>query len=61
MGEDEGGAGDVTDLLGLAATVEATLRGLEGAWLAHLAAHRHNVLLSKLDLADARSWPTTPR
>jgi CHAT domain-containing protein len=39
-----------------AATVEATLRGLDGAWLAHLAAHGYqepdNVLFSKLELAD---------
>jgi CHAT domain-containing protein len=38
------------------ATVEATLRGLDGAWLAHLAAHGYqepeNVLFSKLELAD---------
>jgi hypothetical protein len=39
-----------------AATVDATLRGLDGAHLAHLAAHGHhdqqNVLFSRLDLAD---------
>ncbi|HKA69130.1 MAG TPA: CHAT domain-containing protein [Actinomycetes bacterium] len=39
-----------------AATVEATLRGLDGAPVAHIAAHGHhereNVLFSRLDLAD---------
>lgn len=39
-----------------AATVDATLRALDGASLAHLAAHgyhdRQNVLFSRLDLAD---------
>ena len=43
-------------LVGGAATVDATLRGLDGAQLAHLAAHGHhdqqNVLFSRLDLAD---------
>ncbi|HWF83179.1 MAG TPA: CHAT domain-containing tetratricopeptide repeat protein [Streptosporangiaceae bacterium] len=43
-------------LLGGEATVSATLRALDGAWLAHLAAHGHheheNVLFSNLDLAD---------
>ncbi len=43
-------------LLGAAATVSATLRALDGAPLAHLAAHGHhereNVLFSRLDLAD---------
>jgi tetratricopeptide (TPR) repeat protein len=43
-------------LTGAAATVEATLRALDGAPLAHLAAHGHhdrgNVLFSRLDLAD---------
>jgi hypothetical protein len=43
-------------LYGTAATVEATLRALEGAPIAHLAAHGHherdNVLFSRLDLAD---------
>ncbi len=38
------------------ATVSAALRALDGAWLAHLAAHGHhereNVLFSSLDLAD---------
>ena len=38
------------------ATVSATLRGLDGAMLAHLAAHGHhdreNVLFSRLDLTD---------
>jgi tetratricopeptide (TPR) repeat protein len=38
------------------ATVSATLRGLDGAWMAHLAAHGHhdrdNFLFSRLDLAD---------
>jgi tetratricopeptide (TPR) repeat protein len=43
-------------LLGQAATVDATLRALDGARIAHLAAHGHhdheNVLFSTLDLAD---------
>jgi tetratricopeptide (TPR) repeat protein len=43
-------------LLGAAATVSGTLRALDGAPLAHLAAHGHhdreNVLFSRLDLAD---------
>jgi tetratricopeptide (TPR) repeat protein len=43
-------------LLGGAATVRATLRALDGAPLAHLAAHGHhdqeNVLFSRVDLAD---------
>jgi hypothetical protein len=43
-------------LVGGAATVEATLRALDGAQLAHLAAHgyhdQQNVLFSRLDLAD---------
>jgi CHAT domain-containing protein len=43
-------------LLADTATVSATLRGLDGAPLAHLAAHGHhdqeNVLFSRLDLAD---------
>jgi hypothetical protein len=43
-------------LVGQEATVSATLRALDGAWLAHLAAHGHhereNVLFSNLDLAD---------
>jgi CHAT domain-containing protein len=43
-------------LTGEAATVDATLRALDGAPLAHLAAHGHhdreNVLFSRLDLAD---------
>jgi tetratricopeptide (TPR) repeat protein len=43
-------------LVAAAATVEATLRALDGAPLAHLAAHGHhdreNVLFSRLDLAD---------
>src|SRR6185437_2929135 len=43
-------------LVGPAATVDATLRALDGAPLAHLAAHGHhdrqNVLFSRLDLAD---------
>jgi hypothetical protein len=43
-------------LYGTEATVEATLRTLEGAPIAHLAAHGHherdNVLFSRLDLAD---------
>lgn len=43
-------------LEGEKATVSATLRALDGAWLAHLAAHGHhereNVLFSNLDLAD---------
>jgi hypothetical protein len=43
-------------LVGGAATVDATLRALDGAQLAHLAAHGHhdrqNVLFSRLDLAD---------
>lgn len=43
-------------LRGGQATVSAALRALDGAWLAHLAAHGHhereNVLFSSLDLAD---------
>jgi tetratricopeptide (TPR) repeat protein len=43
-------------LAGAAASVEATLRSLDGASLAHLAAHGHhdhdNVLFSSLELAD---------
>ena len=43
-------------LLGKMATVEATMRALDGAPLAHLAAHGHhdreNVLFSRLELAD---------
>jgi tetratricopeptide (TPR) repeat protein len=43
-------------LLAEAATVSATLRGLDGTSLAHLAAHGHddreNFLFSRLDLAD---------
>jgi tetratricopeptide (TPR) repeat protein len=43
-------------LLAEAATVSATLRGLDGAPVAHLAAHGHhdreNFLFSRLDLAD---------
>ena len=43
-------------LVAAAATVEATLRALDGAPLAHLATHgyhdRENVLFSRLDLAD---------
>jgi len=43
-------------LQGDKATVGAALRSLDGAWLAHLAAHGHhereNVLFSNLDLAD---------
>jgi tetratricopeptide (TPR) repeat protein len=43
-------------LVGPEATVDATLRALDGAELAHLAAHGHhdrdNVLFSRLDLAD---------
>ena len=43
-------------LLGEAATVNGTLRALDGVPLAHLAAHGHhdreNVLFSRLDLAD---------
>jgi CHAT domain len=43
-------------LTGREATVDATLRALDGAELAHLAAHGHhdrdNVLFSRLDLAD---------
>ena len=43
-------------LVAAAATVDATLRALDGAPLAHLAAHgyhdRENVLFSRLDLAD---------
>jgi CHAT domain-containing protein len=43
-------------LHGEKATVSAALRSLDGAWLAHLAAHGHhegeNVLFSNLDLAD---------
>jgi tetratricopeptide (TPR) repeat protein len=46
----------IRPLAGPAATVEATLRALDGAPLAHLAAHgyhdRENVLFSRLDLAD---------
>jgi tetratricopeptide (TPR) repeat protein len=59
-------AGEVTEiakvypgcrpLLAETATVNATLRALDGARLAHLAAHGHhdreNVLFSRLDLAD---------
>jgi hypothetical protein len=45
-----------TLLTGDTATVDATLRALDGAPLAHLAAHGHhdreNVLFSRLDLAD---------
>jgi long-subunit acyl-CoA synthetase (AMP-forming) len=45
-----------TALVARAATVEDTLRALDGAGLAHLAAHGHhdrdNVLFSRLDLAD---------
>ena len=45
-----------TALTGTAATVAATLRGLDGAPVAHLAAHGHheheNVLFSRLDLVD---------
>jgi tetratricopeptide (TPR) repeat protein len=62
----EHAAGEVTEiakvyadsrpLLADAATVGATLRALDGAPLAHLAAHGHhereNVLFSRLDLAD---------
>jgi hypothetical protein len=47
---------DCHPLVAAAATVEATLRALDGAPLAHLAAHGHhdreNVLFSRLDLAD---------
>ncbi len=43
-------------LVGESATVDATLRALDGVKLAHLAAHGHhdqdNVLFSRLDLAD---------
>jgi hypothetical protein len=43
-------------LVAEAATVSATLRSLDGTWLAHLAAHGHheqeNFLFSRLDLAD---------
>jgi CHAT domain-containing protein len=43
-------------LTGQQATVDTTLRALDGAELAHLAAHGHhdrdNVLFSRLDLAD---------
>jgi CHAT domain-containing protein len=43
-------------LTGAAATVDTTLRALDGAAVAHLAAHGHhdrgNVLFSRLDLAD---------
>jgi len=43
-------------LSGPAATVEATMRGLDGAAVAHFATHGHhepeNVLFSRLDLAD---------
>ncbi len=43
-------------LTGEAATVEATVRGADGASVAHFAAHGHhepeNVLFSRLDLAD---------
>ena len=43
-------------LVAAAATVDATLRALDGAPLAHLATHgyhdRENVLFSRLDLAD---------
>jgi hypothetical protein len=43
-------------LQGDKATVSTALRSLDGAWLAHLAAHGHheheNVLFSNLDLAD---------
>ena len=46
----------VRPLAGGAATVDATLRALDGAPLAHLAAHGHhdreNVLFSRLDLVD---------
>jgi tetratricopeptide (TPR) repeat protein len=59
-------------LTGETATVEATLRGLDGADVAHLAAHGHheadNVLFSRLDLADGpllaydiQRLPTPPR
>jgi hypothetical protein len=47
---------DCRSLLAAAATVSATLHGLDGAPLAHLAAHGHhdrnNFLFSTLDLAD---------
>ncbi len=47
---------DCHPLVAAAATVDATLRALDGAPLAHLAAHGHhdreNVLFSRLDLAD---------
>jgi len=47
---------DSRSLHGATATVEATLRALEGAPIAHLAAHGHhereNVLFSRLDLVD---------
>jgi CHAT domain-containing protein len=43
-------------LTGASATVDSTLRALDGAAVAHLAAHGHhdrgNVLFSRLDLAD---------
>jgi CHAT domain len=45
-----------TPLTGAGATVDATLRALDGSPLAHLATHGHhdqeNVLFSRLDLAD---------
>jgi hypothetical protein len=45
-----------TPLTGAAATVDETLRALDGTPLAHLAAHGHhdreNVLFSRIDLAD---------
>jgi CHAT domain-containing protein len=45
-----------TPLTGADATVDATLRALDGTSLAHLATHGHhdheNVLFSRLDLAD---------
>ena len=47
---------DSRPLTGQEATVDATLRALDGAELAHLAAHGHhdrdNVLFSRIDLAD---------
>ncbi|MFC4590476.1 CHAT domain-containing protein [Sphaerisporangium corydalis] len=47
---------EVRRLSGAGATVEATLAALDGASVAHLAAHGHhereNVLFSRLDLAD---------
>ena len=50
------GYSDCHPLVAAAATVDATLRALDGAPLAHLAAHGHhdreNVLFSRLDLAD---------